>query len=80
MTAALPMHIERRKYLFFLLVVSVLTLVIVVLLKMPSSPIQKIYQKKPTVEIKSQYKNPFDKSTQYVNPFEKYKNPFVTNR
>lgn len=80
MNATLPVHIERRKYLVVLLVVSVLALVLVILLKIPSSPLQKIYQKKQTVEIKSQYKNPFDKSTQYVNPFEKYKNPFVTNR
>ena len=37
-------------------------------------------QKKASVEIKTTYKNPFDKNTQYVNPFEKYKNPFVTGR
>lgn len=29
------------------------------------------------VELKSEYKNPFDKGTQYVNPFDQYKNPFV---
>lgn len=32
------------------------------------------------VELKSEYKNPFDKETQYVNPFNQYKNPFVVNR
>ncbi|TSC65905.1 MAG: Uncharacterized protein CEO21_303 [Microgenomates group bacterium Gr01-1014_80] len=32
------------------------------------------------VELKSEYKNPFNKETQYVNPFETYKNPFVVNR
>lgn len=37
-------------------------------------------QKKASVEIKTTYKNPFDKNTQYVNPFEKYKNPFVIGR
>lgn len=34
----------------------------------------------PKVELKSEYKNPFDKNTQYVNPFDQYKNPFVVNR
>lgn len=29
------------------------------------------------VELKTEYKNPFDKNTQYVNPFDEYKNPFV---
>ncbi|MEK7617393.1 MAG: hypothetical protein AAB414_05065 [Patescibacteria group bacterium] len=33
----------------------------------------------PKVDLKKEYKNPFDKETQYVNPFETYKNPFVTN-
>lgn len=36
-----------------------------------------LFQKKATVSIKSEYKNPFDKKSQYVNPFEEYKNPFV---
>lgn len=31
----------------------------------------------PSVSLKSEYNNPFDKNTQYVNPFEGYKNPFV---
>lgn len=29
----------------------------------------------PTVELKTEYNNPFDKSAQYVNPFSEYKNP-----
>lgn len=34
--------------------------------------------KKPsTVELKTQYKNPFNKETQYVNPFDGTKNPFA---
>ena len=37
-------------------------------------------QKGPTVELKTEYKNPFKKETQYVNPFETYKNPFTVNR
>lgn len=34
----------------------------------------------PKVELKKEYKNPFDKETQYVNPFDTYKNPFTVNR
>ncbi len=34
----------------------------------------------PKVDLKTEYKNPFDQKTQYVNPFETYKNPFVVNR
>lgn len=30
----------------------------------------------PTVSLKNEYENPFDKDTQYVNPFSEYKNPF----
>lgn len=33
--------------------------------------------KKPTVELKTEYKNPFDKKTQFVNPFDQTKNPFA---
>ena len=33
-------------------------------------------EKKANVELKSEYKNPFDKKTQYVNPFDDFKNPF----
>lgn len=28
------------------------------------------------VELKTEYENPFDKSTQYENPFSDYQNPF----
>ena len=33
-------------------------------------------QKGPSVNLKTEYKNPFKQETQYVNPFETYKNPF----
>lgn len=36
-----------------------------------------IVQKQPTVEVKSEYRNPFDKRNQYVNPFDQYKSPFL---
>lgn len=45
--------------------------------KIPSVPFG---QKQPKVELKTEYKNPFNKESQYVNPFDQYKNPFVTNR
>jgi len=44
-------------------------------LKTPS-----ILKKQPTVELKTEYKNPFKQETQYVNPFETYKNPFTVGR
>ena len=73
-------HIVRRKYLIIGLLLIIAMVGVVALFKAPSSPLQKISQKKPTVEIKTTYKNPFEKKTQYVNPFDKYKNPFVVNR
>lgn len=36
--------------------------------------------KQPTVELKTEYKNPFDKKSQYVNPIDQFKNPFTTLR
>ena len=69
----------RRKYII-LLVGLVVVVAGVILFYVPSSPLQKIIQKQSSVEIKTTYKNPFDKETQYMNPFEKYKNPFVANR
>jgi len=71
---------HRRKYLIIGLLSAIAIAAVLIVIKLPSSPIQKLYTKKPKVEIKTSYKNPFDKETQYVNPFEKYKNPFVTNR
>jgi len=43
------------------------------------NPLQNVpfLQKEPTVSLKTDYQNPFDKKTQYVNPFDEYKNPFV---
>ena len=34
-------------------------------------------EQKPTVALKTEYQNPFDKKTQYVNPFKEFKNPFT---
>ena len=33
---------------------------------------------KPTVTLKTETKNPFNKDTQFVNPFETYKSPFYS--
>jgi len=69
-----------------LIAILVIVLVVVLILiglgviKVPSTPIATILQKKPTVQLKTEYNNPFDKEAQYVNPFEKYKNPFVVSR
>lgn len=46
----------------------------------PLKKIPYLGQKQPTVAVKQEYKNPFNKDTQYVNPFQTNKNPFVTNR
>lgn len=35
-------------------------------------------KKTASVQLKNEYKNPFDEKTQYVNPFSSYKNPFDT--
>lgn len=43
------------------------------LIKLPGTP----FSKEPTVELKEEYKNPFDKRSQYVNPFDQYKSPFL---
>jgi len=69
----------QRKYIILFVVIVVL-IVGVILFYVPSSPLQKIVQKQSSVEIKTTYKNPFDKNSQYMNPFETYKNPFVANR
>jgi len=65
----MPKIVITRRKVIITLALLVLVVVGVVLFYVPSS-----------VEIKTTYKNPFDKGTQYVNPFEKNKNPFVTNR
>ena len=72
----------NRKPILFVIPVLVLVAVVVIVLivrgnlKTPAG----LFSKAPKVELKTTYKNPFDKNTQYVNPFDKYKNPFTTNR
>ncbi len=50
------------------------------IIKIPNLPFLNFFQKKPTVELKKDYKNPFNKETQYVNPFQTYKNPFTVSK
>jgi len=50
------------------------------IIKIPALPFLNLFQKKASVELKKDYKNPFNKETQYVNPFETYKNPFTVNK
>ena len=42
-----------------------------------SVPFVPSSKKEPTVELKTDYKNPFAKETQYVNPFDQYKSPIL---
>ncbi|MBI4092139.1 MAG: hypothetical protein HY427_02985 [Candidatus Levybacteria bacterium] len=67
---------RRLVIILILAAVAGLALIYFVVLKKPLPSLQR----GPKVELKTTYKNPFDKNTQYVNPFDKYKNPFVTNR
>lgn len=71
-------------HLLFLLIIVLIVggsifLVTQGIIKLPgvSLPSVSLFQKKPTVQLKEEYKNPFKKETQYVNPFETYKNPFA---
>lgn len=38
--------------------------------------IKNPFQKQPKPQLKTEYKNPFEKESSYVNPFDGYKNPF----
>jgi len=79
--------ITKKKSTSLIAILVVILVVVIVLIglgviKAPIGPISTILQqqKKPMVELKTEYNNPFAKETQYVNPFDKYKNPFVVNR
>lgn len=64
-------------HLFVIIVViAVLALTIFLLAKkgLLKSPLKK---QEPVVQLKTEYKNPFNKDTQYVNPFDQTKNPFA---
>lgn len=75
------LHRLKKLSPWVLLVTGVVVVVIVMyigVIKRSSGPISiPLFQKKASIELKTDYKNPFEKETQYVNPFEQYKNPFV---
>lgn len=69
-----------------LLILPIVVVVIVIIgvvlfskgtVKIPGkSALQTTSSAEPQVELKTEYQNPFDKSTQYENPFSEYQNPF----
>lgn len=72
----------RKKGIAHILVIAVVLLLVVAI---PLLIIKFVFKKKlpfidskkPNVELKASYKNPFDRNSQYVNPFEEFKNPFL---
>lgn len=62
--------------LLLLLIAAATALIYFGVIKNPFKNLN-LFQKGPKIELKTEYKNPFDKESQYVNPFDKYKNPFV---
>lgn len=82
MVNTLPNVVNNKKKLIRLgIIVVVLIIAVVAFLliyvKTWKFPSTSVFQKKAVVQLKTEYKNPFEKETQYVNPFETYKNPFV---
>ncbi len=71
-------------HLILLVVVFVVAIVAIVLvsvgvIKLPSSLKNLVSKNTETsVEVKTEYKNPFAKESQYINPFDQYKSPFLT--
>lgn len=65
-----------------LLVVAAISFVLLISFGVVQNPFENIKTpfggkgKEPTVSLRADYRNPFDKSNQYVNPFSTYKNPF----
>lgn len=73
-------HLALPLILLLLLGGAVFLLVYFGIITNPFKNLPILGQKGPKVDVKSEYKNPFDKNTQYVNPFETYKNPFVVSK
>ena len=63
---------------FTLLVIIVFSVVAFVIVSQSKKTETKVTKetKEPTVNLVTEYENPFDKKSQYVNPFSGYKNPF----
>lgn len=72
------------KPIFFLPVLLTMSFVLILVLYLAfvanqrSEQTQELSQQpqQPTVPLRTEYKNPFEKNTQYTNPFSEYKNPF----
>lgn len=47
------------------------------IIKNPLQSLPVIGKQDPTIAVKSEYKNPFDKKSQYVNPFDQYKSALL---
>lgn len=65
-------------HLFLLLVVFVAIVTVGLLFvnkKKQQVALQTNNANQASVQLKSQYKNPFDKKDQFVNPFDQYKSP-----
>ncbi len=70
-------HLALPLILLLLAGAAVFLLVYFGIITNPFKNLPFVGQTVPKVDVKSEYKNPFDKNTQYVNPFQTYKNPFV---
>ena len=62
--------------LLLLLIAAAVALIYFGVIKNPLKSL-KLGQSVPSVDLKTDYKNPFKQETQYVNPFDTYKNPFT---
>ena len=71
---------KKNRLIMIAVIIIIAIIYLGLVIKIPYSNPLTILQKKATVQLKTEYKNPFAKKTQFVNPFDKYKNPFVVNR
>lgn len=79
----LPFKLKKgiaHVFLIVILAVAILAIPIIIAVfvfhkKLPFSGKEQV-----NVALKTDYKNPFNKTTQYTNPFGEYKNPFINLR
>lgn len=76
-----PATLNKKRLLYFLVVIVVVSIPVALFVFRGKFqiPNQSLF-KKSSVELKTSYKNPFDKNTQYANPFDTYKNPFIVSK
>lgn len=70
-------HLVLPLFLLLIAGVAVFILISLGIIKNPFRNLPVVGEKEPTVAIKQEYKNPFDKKSQYVNPFDQYKSPLL---